>query len=219
MLRRRVLRARGRDLWMGIVATPRCVCSLEGVKLNTKQRALVGVLGLAGVALGLDRFVFGGGVETAGAAVTELRASVAQALTRTENTAAKPEARKSGRVQTITDRVEVLAAQVSGPETGLDAFSRPASWRTEPPVAVQVAAKEPEAAGPEGLKLSMVMRPAGDEEAGVAVINGKPQAVGSEIDGWTVSSITSERVFLKRGQRVAELVLPQAGGMEPGKRR
>lgn len=197
----------------------------SGVKFNTKQRVLGAVLVVGGCAVAVDKFVIGYSNPAPAAA-----ANVAEVVSTPESSPAPTAAASvtnaapiasalptpGGTRQSLTDSLAKLG-EVARSDDLQDPFQPPASWR--PAVAASAepaqapAAKEtelPAAHGAPGFKLSMVMVPKpGSDDAPLAVLDGQPYPLGATIGGYTVASITSERVILRQDNRVYELLLPR----------
>ena len=168
--------------------------------MTKQQKALAGVLGVAGLALAADRmFLGGGGPRTAAAEVLQMIPGVEPAPAST-TPAAAPEPSGNQRLASL-----ILAA---AEQSGVDAsslsshleggFEADVSWRPTPPPpaqgsqTVESPAAYPDMEIPPPPRLSAVLR---GERSG-AILNDRFVRVGGEIGVYTVREVQERTVVL-----------------------
>lgn len=192
------------------------------MKLTKQQRILGCVLAVGGCAIAFDKFVLGYSDPHAAVGATVASAAATATAPSTPQTGAQTPSVQAARThaaptKSLTSEIARLSASSPADSAGIpDPFIPPAAWST---VSHTPSISSADAAGqtvespreePVSIKLSMVMVPAQNSpEAPIAVLDGQPYALGSTIDGFTLASITSERVLLRKGSRIVELTIPR----------
>jgi hypothetical protein len=162
------------------------------VKRHTQRIVAFAMLGLAGTAFCVDRFVLGYAGPQAAAAATTPGPEHAGAATAPVAPPAVAEVSVSTRLAGLRDR---LPAWGSSDER--DAMMIPAAWHIDAPKPAEKAESTPTlgvGAKPEAPKftLSSVVGGASGGQM-VAVVNGKLVKVGDQVEGYTVKSIKASQ--------------------------
>lgn len=163
----------------------------DAVKRHTKRIVASALLGIAGAAFCVDRFVLGYSEPRGAAAATESPAAEPGAASAAPSLAAAPELGVGKRIGALAERMPVV-----GNAAESDAMVIPAAWHVdkpearEKPAAASVAKSKPEFPK---FVLTSVIGEVGDSKA-AAMVNGGMVRVGSLVEGYTVTAITPGKV-------------------------
>lgn len=162
----------------------------DAVKRHTKRIVAFALLGMAGTAFCVDRFVLGYSGPRAAAAAIEPGVEPAKPATTVPKTAeATPEETARKKIAMLTLRMPMLGRV---PES--DAMVIPAAWHVDKPKVEEKTATSVAKGKPEFPKfvLSSVIGRAGDSSA-AAMVNGTMVRVGQEVEGYMVKAVKSSK--------------------------
>lgn len=203
------------------------------MKLTKPQLTLSVVLAIGVAAIVVDKFVIGYSDPSSASAATSPGSSLLVQPEKPTSTAIAPQTvPDTPSIGTSEPKPAIPARQLvplASKIASLDAVTPSYTLVNDPfetPTVLAPKTQKPEAAAPVAidstpiepaspfendrtLHLSMVMVPkAGVAEAPVAVINGSPYPLGSTVRGYTIVSVTKDRVLLSKDDRFVELSLP-----------
>ncbi len=188
--------------------------------LNTKQKMMLGICGVALAGLAVDRLCLQEG-STGPASAAALVVPSIEMGTGTPRTVLTKAVRASEPLDvspqqledegSLARRLSRVAEQEKASGPAIDAFTMAPTWvirtaEAEKPAAVKV----PDAADPVKFaavhQLTVLMQ--GTGRSGLAVIDGSPRRVGDVVDGWVVESLSARAAVMRHGSSRVELKLP-----------
>jgi len=174
--------------------------------LSRERKIFVGLLGVAGLALVVDRGVLQPGE------VSAKEVSLTDTIATLAASAGTPGTGKTDEGAVLLPAMLAERLNLTGMDGGAttNAFALPASWVPTP----RGPGPENRGSAPLTLKLSAVMP---SRTGGIAIINGATVRVGEEVEhsGYRLARVTEGTAVLEHGDRTLELSLPQSEHMGP----